>query len=186
MPLLTSNVRVKKMNPIHIAQIGIRIVSIYLIAQGISNIPDVYLFFTTYDPEGEYTAVIYGSVFTAIFSPAIIGCLLWFVAPKLSRHLISSQPTSENNQALNINQFQSTVIVLIGVYIISISIPAALSINYHLYAGTIEVNGDNTLNSAILANAIAANLKLLFGVSLLFGSKLIVRGITKIRTIGTN
>ncbi len=61
------------MNPVHIALIGIRIVAIYLIAIGISSIPDVYLFVTTYDPDGEYTAIIYGSVLTAIFSPAIVG-----------------------------------------------------------------------------------------------------------------
>ena len=174
------------MNPIHIALIGIRLVSIYLIAQGISSVPDIYLFVTTYDPESAYSAVIYGSVLSAIFTPLIIGVLLWFLAPKLTRYLISNNDTSNTNQTSNINQLQSSVIVLIGVFLLANNIPAAIAINYQLFAQTVEINDNDTLNLAILSNAIAINLKLLLALFLVMGSNLILRLIEKIRTLGTN
>jgi len=174
------------MNPIHLAQTGIRLVAIYLIAIGISSIPDVYLFVSTYDPDGEYTAVIYGSVLAAILSPAIIGFLLWLIAPRLSGYVISSHPTSPENTVLNVNQLQSSVVVLIGVYLIAVHTPSAISISYQFFNNTIEVNGVDTYKMSLLPNVISANLKVIFGIVLLIGSNFIVRGITKIRTMGTN
>jgi len=174
------------MNPTHIALIGIRIVAIYLIAQGISSIPGVYLFISTYDPEGSYNTILYGSVLIAIFSPIIIGIALWFSAPKLSNYFISTHPTSENNPELNVSQLQSAVIVLIGVYLIAVSIPALFSVYYQLINMTPEVNGSKTINISILSNAISVTIKLLFGVALILGSNFIVRGISKLRTIGIN
>ena len=174
------------MNPIHIAQVGIRLVAIYLIAIGISSIPDVYLFVSTYDPDGEYTAIIYGSVFLAIFSPGIVGILLWFIAPRLSSYVISSQSAPTDNNQLNINQLQSAVIVLIGVYLIAVYTPSAISISYQYFSNTIEVNGVDTYRIELLPNVISANLKVIFGIALILGSNLIVRGIVKIRTMGTN
>ncbi len=174
------------MNPIQLAQIGIRIVAIYLIAVGVSSIPDVYLFVSTYDPDGEYTTFIYASVFAAILSPAIVGLLLWFAAPKLSSYVISIHPTSEENTALNINQMQSTVMVLIGVYLLAIYTPSAIAMCYQFFSTTVEVNGVEAYKTSLLPSVITANLKVILGIALIIGSNQIVRGIAKIRTIGTN
>ena len=174
------------MNPIHMAQVGIRLVAIYLIAIGISRIPQLHQLVTTYDPIGDYTRVLIATLVSAILSPAIIGGVLWLVAPKLSTYVITSYPTSSKNSMLNINQFQSSVVVLIGVYLLANYIPTAVSTSYQFFYSTIEVNGKETYQMIFLPRVMADNLKVVFGIILIIGSKLIVRGITKIRTMGSN
>jgi hypothetical protein len=63
--------------------------------------------------------------------------------------------------------------------------PSATSISYQFFYNTIEVNGGNTYNMSLLPNVISANLKVIFGIALLIGPNVIVRGIAKIRTIRT-
>ena len=177
------------MNPLHIAIIGTRLVALYLIAQGISSIPNVYLFITTYnpaDPGEPYALAVYATVLTAIFSPAITGFLLWLVAPRLGKYFTSSPPAPATQTDINLDQFQSAVIVLIGVYMLAANIPAAISVNYQLFTNTIEINGKTSFKLSILSNAISVNLHLLVGCILIAGSNFILRGINKLRNIGTS
>lgn len=180
------SVRVQRMEPIHLSTIGIRLIALYLVAQGISAIPDAHLFLTAYEPTGRFEIFSYGSVLTAIFSPAIVGILSWLSAPKLSKYIISTNPPSGDNQELNIAQFQTIAVTLVGIYLLASSLPYVISIHYQLYHNTIEINGESTLNLSILASAIAADLKALFGIALLLGSNQISRLISKLRNIGTN
>ena len=172
------------MNTIQMALIGIRIVAVYLIAQGISNTSEVLIFLSTYDPEGKVTAVVYTSVVAAIFSPLIIGVFLWFIAPKISKNIIREHSTTTPNETLNTNQFQSIALILIGVYLVAINLPHSISTIYQLFTLQVVINGELTFNDSVISNAIASNLKVIFGVILMLGSEVILKVISNIRGYG--
>jgi len=172
------------MNAKQLSLLGIRIVSIYLIAQGISNIPNMHLIVSAYAPDDNYGIVVLGSILTAILSPLIIGMVLWFIAPKICKYIIDSNQTSETNIPLNVNQFQSTVLILIGVYIIATKLPFSISLTYQLFTDTIEINGIQSFKDQLLYNTISINMQSALGLLLLFSSNNISILLSKIRTFG--
>ena len=169
------------------ALIGLRLIAIYLIAQGITSMPNIYLLLSTYSQESSGTNIVYVSIILAILSPLLIGILLWVISPKICNYLIpENKDTSSVNRNIDIKELQITAIVLIGVYLSATTIPYAFSVNYQLFSNMVEVNGAKTCNLSILYNAISVNVKLLVAVLLIIGSTTINNIIVKIRTSGTN
>ena len=174
------------MNPYHIAQIGIRLVAIYLIAQGISAIYSAYMVFSSFNPLSEEPTYMLSALLLAVISPGAIGIVLWYLAPRLSKYFISGSPTdSKSDIQFDFGQLQSIVIVLMGVYILANNIPNAISVTYYLFTNKIEVNGVETFDTKTLISVFTVNLKLFLGIALIIGSNAITRFTTKLRTIGT-
>jgi len=169
------------------ALIGLRLIAIYLIAQGISNIPSVYMLLSSYNQQMDNATTLYGSVTVAIFSPMLVGVLLWFISPKISNHLTPSiNDELNNNKIIDIQELQTTAIILIGVYLLASTLPYVISINYQLFTNMDKVDSANTFNLSILFNALSVNIKLLLAILLIIGSNSINSFIMKIRTSGTN
>lgn len=175
------------MNPKHIAQVGIRLVAIYLIAQGLSAIYSAYMVMSSFIQYSDEQSFIFLAMLFAVLSPGIIGILLWFIAPKLSGYFLSeTNVTTETQTKHELSNIQSMVMVLIGVYIVAVNIPNAVSVTYYLFTNTVEVNGVDAFDTKTLISAISNNLKLLLGVTLIVGSNLITNLIARLRTMGTN
>jgi len=171
------------MNPRQLSLIGIRLVSIYLIAQVFTNIPLVYLTLSTYASIQAEEPIVSVSFISTLGLPFVIGIMLWLAAPKLSKYLINLN--TDESTSLNASNFQSPVLALIGVYLLVENIPSALTINYLLLQTEEEIIRFNQSIEVLSKSAIAVNLKLIFGLILLFGSKSVAKIIHKFRTIGT-
>lgn len=175
------------MNPMHFAQIGIRLVAIYLIAQGLSVISNAYMVVSSYNQFSDDSMFVLLAMILAVLSPVIIGFILWLLAPKLSRYFLSEpSSTNEEKTVMDLSRIQSMVIALVGVYIVADNIPYSISTTYFLFTNTIEVNGEDTLNPTNLASALSVSLKLLLGVALIVGSKALSNTVDKLRSAGTN
>jgi len=171
------------MNPIQLSLIGIRLVSIFLIAQLLTNIPFIYLTLSTYASMQSEEPIVSISFIASLGVPFVFAIILWVLAPKFSVYLTNINIAEK--ASLNASNFQSPVLALIGVYLLVANIPQAITINYLLLQSKEEIAAFNQSLNVLYQNAFALNLKLLFGLILLLGSKSLVKLLHKLRTIGT-
>jgi len=168
-----------------ISLIGLKLIAIYLVAQGVSSLPNIYLFLSTYDASEGYTLLTYGSVIISIFSPIIVGILVWYSASKLSSYISKSTTGAIKPPSPDLYQYQVIAITLIGLYLFASALPYAISINYQLLIYQDTVNDQAVFNRSLLANAISINLKALFGAVLIIGSRKLSALFSWLRQAGT-
>ena len=168
-----------------ISLIGIKLIAIYLIAQGITTIPNIYLFINTFAPTDEYNLYTYASVIVSITTPIIVGIFVWFSAPRLSGYISSSIPTVEAATPPGAHQYQAIGIMLIGLYLFANTLPHAISIIYQLLFHQNIVNDQPVIDKQMLINAITINLKVLIGLVLILGSRKLSALFTWLRHAGT-
>ena len=173
------------MNTDQLSLIALRVIAIYLIAQSISAIPSAYTTLTMMSSFGSGESAIGLALISTLVTPLTIGVILWIFAPRLSKHLAPSNEISNEKNELTTKQFQTTAMLLIGVYLLAINIPQALSINYLLLQSDEFLSGFNKNKSEIILSAIVINLKIILALLLTFKTKSLVTSLNKIRTIGT-
>jgi len=168
-----------------ISLIGIKLIAIYLIAQGITTLPNIYLLLTTFAPTNEFALLTYGSVILSIISPIIIGILVWYSASKLSGYISNNATEVKVTTSSDAHQYQVIAITLIGLYLFAYTLPYAISINYQLFFHQDTVNDQPVFNKTMLVNAITINLKVLFGLVLIIGSHRLSAFVSWLRQAGT-
>ena len=152
------------MNPIQLSHIGLRLLAIYLVIQSIGNIPGAYATLSTISSMQEIDIFLSVSFISTLIVPLVFGVILWFITPRLSSFLISEKSDKE---AFSIHQLQSSALSIIGVYLLAVTIPPAISVNYLLLQGSEVINNYNKSLSDIVINAITIDLKIVF--ALIFG-----------------
>jgi len=171
------------MNPIQLSHIGLRLLAVYLVVQSISNVPSAFAALSTIASMQDIDSFLSVSFIGALFVPLVFGVILWFIAPKLSSYLISNK---DKKETISTHQLQTSALSIIGVYLLAVTIPPAISVNYLLLQGAEAINDYNKTLSDIVINAITIDLKIVFALILVFGSNSISRAISNLRTIGTN
>ena len=171
------------MNPIQLSHIGLRLLTIYLVIQSIGNIPGAYATLSTISSMQEIDIFLSVSFISTLIVPLVFGVILWFITPRLSSFLISEKSDKE---AFSIHQLQSSALSIIGVYLLAVTIPPAISVNYLLLQGSEVINNYNKSLSDIVINAITIDLKIVFALILVIGSNSISKAISNLRTTGTN
>ena len=171
------------MNPIQLSHIGLRLLAIYLVIQSIGNIPGAYATLSTISSMQEIDIFLSVSFISTLIVPLVFGVILWFITPRLSSFLISEKSDKE---AFSIHQLQSSALSIIGVYLLAVTIPPAISVNYLLLQGSEVINNYNKSLSDIVINAITIDLKIVFALILVIGSNSISKAISNLRTTGTN
>lgn len=169
-----------------LAQIGVRLVALYLIAQGITSLPNLYFYFPGMQHAESFSSFIYAVAFISILSPVVIGVLLWVIAPLVSNSLTSPFQGAELNNTFNDNQLQTSAIFLIGIYLLTISIPDLVAAIYQ-YSKLAELESlRDSAKTSIQASLLTATIELVLGVLLVVGANAITRWVSRLRNLGLN
>jgi len=162
-----------------LALIGIRIVSLYLIASSLTNAISVLGGFAA---SGFDSINLEAGLYIAIVvSPIIIGILLWALSAQLAR-FVTAQNTVDIPYTSTGHIEEGSF--LIGVYLIATHIPN-LSISIFNYKKVSNIGGGwevATAEYAIWENAIF----IIMGCLLVTGSRMIKIAFNKLRTFGQN
>ena len=171
------------MNPVTFAKIAIKIVAVYLMAQGIMQVPSIIsLFQFSSTPMGENAQVIFVLV-SAIFMPLIAGILLWAISNWLSRYIVAGVPQDEsaNNSLPHI---QAVAISTVGLIVVVLSLPQLISLAVQLFGHTSVLNDEKVFSTAILSSFVASCVKVVLGLALVLGASGWVKLLYKIRGLG--
>ncbi len=159
---------------IQLSVILIRILSLYLILQGISILP---AFYRVSSSEAFYLDPQYIII--------VLGIIIWIFASPISRFMLGKESTpSDTINNFSINQFEILMFSTVGLVLVVHVIPQLFSlIIYRKAAATlasdpiIKVQALATFKSSLVYNT----LKLFFGAYLLFFSKHLIESIDRFR-----
>jgi len=171
------------MTPITFAKIAIKLVAVYLMAQGIMQVPSIVtLFQFSTTPMDENVQVVFVLV-SAIFMPLIAGIVLWVISNWLSRRIVAGVPQDEsaNNSLPDI---QAVAISTVGLIVVVLSLPQLISLAVQLFGHTSILNDEKIFSTAILSSFVASCVKVVLGLALVLGASGWVRLLYKIRGLG--
>lgn len=171
------------MNPILLATIAIKIVAIYVMAQGVVQLPGIVAALqyqsSSVDPNNG-NLVIYLS---ALLSPLVFSLALWFIAPTLSRVIVKRADYSQEID-LTTDHLQAVAIATVGFILVIMSIPPLIGTSTQLFGSMDIVNDEKVFNINLLSYVLAALTKIILGLALILGATGWVRLLNKIRGLG--
>jgi hypothetical protein len=171
------------MEPNILARIAVRIVAIYIIAQGMMYLPSIYTVMLYNDGRSGIDVAGIVAVIAAIFGPLVVGVVLWLVAPALSRWIVGAIESGEGSSATS-GQIQAVAISTAGLIIVFISLPGFISLLVQTFGGAYEFEGQRIFSINTVANLLASGLKVLFGVLLILGVRFWIRLLHRFKEFG--
>ena len=173
------------MNPILLATIAIKVVAIYLISQGIVQVPGVVAVLQYQSLPVDSTDEMLAIYLAAILSPLLFGWILWFLAPTLSRVIVKKTDCSQDIE-LTTGHIQSISIATVGFILVIMSIPPLIGTSTQLFGSMDIVNDERVFNINLLSYVLAALTKIILGLGLILGATGWARLLNKIRGLGLN
>ena len=160
--------------PIQLSTILIRILSLYLILQGLSILP-------AFSSISSSEAIFLDPQYVMIF----LGIIIWILAKPLTRLIVSEESiTYDNTNNFSITQIEVLIFSIVGLALIVHAIPRLFSlITYRIAAATLTADPILKIQAlATFKSSLAYNiLRIFFGAYLLFFSNHLVELIDKIR-----
>ena len=172
------------MEPILLAKISIRIVAIYLMAQGIIQVPGIATVLSYPSAQGSTSLQIILAISFAIITPLIFGVFLWVISNKLSTWVVGGSYNTESENELNSAQLQAIAFCTIGLVIMFMTIPSLVGQIIQLYSNPDIFDGDRAFNTIAVSNIVATSLKVFLGLLLVLGTKFWVRLLHNFREFG--
>jgi len=172
------------MEPYLLARIAVRIVAIYVIAQGIMYLPSMYTALSYSGASYEFDVSAVAVIIAAIFGPLIVGIILWVVAPAVSKSIIGDVNNRKVEAGATIDQYQAVAISTAGLVIVFISLPGFISLLVQAFGGSYEFEGQKTFDINVVARLLASGLKVLFGVLLVLGVRFWVQLLHRFKEFG--
>ena len=167
------------MNPTIFAQILVRVLAVYLIAQAIIVIPQIASFPFVPDVEFEDNHLVYWVVSLAFLMPLLVGVALWLTAPHLAKVIVGRNSSTTSEASLTINAVVGSAISVAGLLIIFIYLPSFVSTWVQYEAAGSTFNADQ-----LRVHLIAQGARVCFGILLLVGVRYWVVLIHRFRELG--
>jgi hypothetical protein len=167
------------MNPTLFAQILIRVLSVYLIAQAIEVVPQMASFpFASYT-ETEDSSLVYWVVALAFVMPLLVGIALWLIAPPLAKAIVGRSAGATPEAPLTTSTVVGSAISAAGLLVILIYLPSFVStwVRYEAAGGTF--NADE-----LRIHLFAQGARVCFGAALFAGVRYWVVLIHRFREFG--
>lgn len=167
-----------------LANISIRIVAIYLAAQGIMQVPSIATVLSYGSSQESLNLQVILALSFAILTPLIFGIFMWAISNKLSSWVVGDLSSVESENDLNSAQLQAIAFCTIGVVIMFTTFPILVSQIIQLYSVENIIDGDTAFNTILISNLVATSLKVVLGLLLVLGAKFWVRLLHKFREFG--
>ena len=162
----------------NLAITGIRLLAIYLICTGITQIPYFPLLFE--GPKSDSFLVIGSSI--AIVSPVIVGLFLWLISKKLARLVVTDVDVKSEIAVPDLsNQTYRLIIALAGAIIFAARFPHVVQI---ILRGVTTTHITERLSETYYYQLAAEVAVLLLGVWLFFGNSFWLSCFNKFKEFG--
>lgn len=171
------------MPPQVLSKIAIRIVAIYMIAQGIIQLSGSIVTQLAFNSIQK----IDGSLFIAIIFtmlPLLSGLLIWFFSNALSKWVAGEAPTSEEKEALNITNIQAVALSTIGLVLIFTTVPTLLTSLLQIFSADRVFEGKRIYDAGQVGFVIGTFLEVLLGILLVVGANFWSRVLYHFRQFG--
>jgi hypothetical protein len=167
------------MNPTLFAQILVRVLAVYLIAQAIMVVPQIAYFPFGSEAELVDTHLVYWVVSLAILMPLLVGIALWLIAPHLAKAIVGRNASTTGVAPLTIDAAVGSAISVAGLLIVVIYLPSFVSTWVQYEAAGSTFNADK-----LTFHLIAQGARVCFGVLLIVGVRYWVALIHRFRELG--
>ena len=158
-----------------ITKVAIRMMAIYYIVLGISNLPSIlYYIGKTGDSKSFNTPIEYVSILLPIIIYILTGIILWIVTDKIAKSMLYEEEKMIEFP-LPMLQIVQVAIIIIGVVLVVNSIPVIIS-NIYLYR---KLEGFQTIYS-IEGELIKQSIKTIIGILLVVFAPYITKNIFKV------
>ncbi len=167
-----------------IVAIGVRLVALYLIFQGLMMAPgQISAYLSVRNSDAAMKAAI-GSGFFGIGSHLLIGLFIWMFSPVAAKIVCKGIEEQDQQLAVSPAEVQMIAVSILGLYVLSSAIPSLVNvvISYSFpkygttYSYVIESSGKQTANIPV-ADIASIIIKLAFGALCTFRAKGVVIGL---------
>jgi len=172
------------MNAHLLAKIALRVLSVYIMARGIMELPNLYtisLYAGSVVSEMEAQKSI---LYLAVVSPVVVGLALWFLASPLSSLVVGPEAGTHTPKNISVSEIQAVVIATVGFILFFFTVPGFVGLMVQLYGTQNMIDGERIFNSNTLSYVLSSGLKLLLGLLLIMGARFWVRLLTRFREFG--
>ena len=176
------------MNAEVLAKIAVRILSLYLIAAGLTQLPNLSIAFQSLstssgDPDYFDANLFFIVVIGATSAPLLIGILFWFLSERLSAFVLKGIDTAEEG-AVSVYQVQAIALASVGLVILVHAIPQIISIAVQISNANAPVNESLRIGTYYGALLWASAAKIILAVSLVVGASGWIKLFRKLRGFG--
>ena len=156
------------MTPGNISLIGVRLLGLYLVAQGVLELPNlVFLAQVPRDP--EFTSLLYFLHASAILAPLMLGIVAFAFSSQISSLIQVEPDTATSGRQVNLEEIQSLVFAALGLLIVFLSFPRLLSTWISIYqSNVINERSVGYLSTPAFISPLAG---VVFGVVLFVGAR---------------
>ena len=154
-----------------LAKISIRIVAIYLVAQGVlqsTSISSVFLNSLSADVTLAKISLLY---IVMILFPLLFGLALWLVADKLAALIVGKAGGEALSVPVKSHQLQSVALGTVGLVMMFTALPSFLQQLIYIYSNTNVIDDVRAFNPGMLAQLVGTSLNLLSGLLLVLGAR---------------
>lgn len=157
-----------------IANLSFKVLSLYAVIKAIDKLSPLINYIYEYGLSDILNLIIFAAPMVLLF---LCGGLLWFVAPLLAS-LISKSTVSEDNSDASLLSIQIIAFSVVGLYIISNSLPVFVRII--IWHFTITSYSTREV-SPLLGDILSSLVQVVLGLWLLFGSRGLVNFVNSMR-----
>lgn len=168
------------MNPQELSIIGIRIVAIYLIAQGFIQFSGFMASYISLSLKEEL--FISGACFA--LAPLLFGILLWLCSTALSRLVVDKSYHVEESKPINSLSLQAIALSTVGLVLVFTALPALIGQLIRIFSEAPVFEGKRTYDLALLSLFIGQLLKVILGVTLVLGANFWARFLSWFQKFG--
>jgi hypothetical protein len=156
----------------------------FVIAQGIMQLPTMYMVFMQSGGSQSLSGVEAGAVIAAITAPMAIGLILWFSARTIASWIIGAARSEPSADPATATQLQAVAISTAGLVIVFLSLPGFISLIIQTIGGSYVSEGGREFDINTISYLAASGLKVLFGVLLVVGVRFWVVVLHKFQNFG--
>ena len=169
------------MNSREISLVGVRLLGLYLIAQGIFELPNLVVL-AQLPPDAEFTSLLYFLHASAILAPLILGAVVLVFSSRIA-NLIQPEPMSSTMASrVSLEEVQSFVFAALGLAICVVAFPKLLSTWTFIYqSNSINERPLGYLSTPAFISPLAG---VLFGLFLFVGARFWTRMYNRFREFG--
>lgn len=157
------------MNPMTFAIIAVKLISIYLVINGIMQVPNMVNYLQLSSAPNNGINAVNSVYIVSIFAPIIAGVILWLISNRFSEYIVENLPETEPS-AISSAHIQSVAISTAGLMVAVLSIPDVVNYGVQLFGHLQIVNGEKVFSTSLLSYFLAVCVKTALGCSLIISA----------------
>lgn len=167
------------MNAKSLAVGALRVLSVYILVEGISAIP--FLLSSGSSATDHASALISSFGISTVLLPFALGIILWFISPLLARKISDDRNTGSEAGPLSEQAVQRIIFVSLGSYLVVVTVPGLF---VRLGDWVLNLNKAAGLMPRGVEFVISDSLRLLLGLALIMGAPFFARVLQRMREFG--